>query len=271
MWSALAPARRRLLLGLAALVVAAAVAITVGVLVHRDDSDAPTRTNTQGGAPGPVLLVPGYGGSTRALSSLAGRLRAAGRDATVVTLPGDGTGDLGQQAAALARAADSVRARTGAATVDVVGYSAGGVVARLWVLDHGGAKVARRVVTLGSPQHGTDLASLAGSLVPGACPEACRQLATDSPLLDRLNQGDETPVGPTFVSIWTTNDETVVPPDSAQLAGALNVTVQSVCPTARVSHGGLPTDPLVAQMVRVELAPGDPVALGPADCAQLSS
>jgi triacylglycerol esterase/lipase EstA (alpha/beta hydrolase family) len=155
--------------------------------------------------------------------------------------------------------------------VDIVGYSAGGVVARLWARDHGGASVARRIVTLGSPQHGTDLASLAGSLAPGGCPVACQQLATDSTLLDRLNTGNETPIGPTFVSIWTVDDQTVVPPDSARLAGALNLSVQSVCASAQVSHGDLPTDPLVTQMVRVELSPGEPAPLTSADCARLSS
>ena len=35
------------------------------------------------------------------------------------------------------------------------------------------------------------------------CPVGCRQLATGSDLLRRLNAGDETPEGPTWVSIWT--------------------------------------------------------------------
>jgi triacylglycerol esterase/lipase EstA (alpha/beta hydrolase family) len=258
-----------LLIGLLGLVVVGAVAATLAAVLDRG-SRSPTRTNSQDTV-GPVLLVPGYGGSTRALEPLAGVLRGAGRAATVVSLPADGTGDLDQQAAALGRAVDSVRSRTGAATVDIVGYSAGGVVARLWARDHGGAAKARRIVTLGAPQHGTDLASLAGTLAPGGCPVACRQLAMDSPLLDRLNTGHETPTGPTFVSIWTTDDQTVLPPDSARLAGALNMTVQSVCAATHVSHGDLPADPLVTQMVRVELSAGQPVALTSADCARLSS
>ena len=269
MWSGLAPARRRLLIGALGSIVVAVLAATLAVMLDRGPK-APTRTNGQD-VVGPVLLVPGYGGSTRALESLAGFLRGAGRTAIVVSLPGDGTGDLDQQAATLARAVSAARSQTGATTVDVVGYSAGGVVARLWARYHGGAAVARRIVTLGSPQHGTDLASLAGSLAPGGCPTACEQLATDSPLLDRLNTGDETPTGPTFVSIWTADDQTVVPPDSARLAGALNMSVQSVCASAQVSHGDLPTDPLVTQMVRVELSPGDPMPLTSADCARLSS
>ena len=51
--------------------------------------------------------------------------------------------------------------RTGTDSVDVVGYSAGGVIARLFVRDDGGDSVVRRVLTLGSPHHGTDVAALA--------------------------------------------------------------------------------------------------------------
>lgn len=68
---------------------------------------------------------------------------------------GDGTGDLRGQAEHLGEVASRVQQDSGAASVDVVGYSAGGVVARLWVRDGGGADMARRVLTLGSPQHGT--------------------------------------------------------------------------------------------------------------------
>jgi triacylglycerol lipase len=133
-------------------------------------------------------------------------------------------------------------------------------VARLWVRDHGGAGKARRVITLGSPHHGTDIAALAGSALPGACPTACRQLSPTSGLLAALNAGDETPVGPTWVSVWTTRDDTVVPPESASLAGALDLTVQSVCPSDAVNHGGLPTDPGVQSIVLAVLASGPPTA-----------
>jgi triacylglycerol esterase/lipase EstA (alpha/beta hydrolase family) len=261
----LSPARRRVVLAFAALILAAA-AVLVGALVWR--SSAPAAGPVAQDRPGPVLLVPGYGGATGSLQSLADALAAAGRDATVVPLPGDGTGDLHASADALGRAVDAARAGTGAASVDVVGYSAGGLVARLWVAD-GHADVVRRVVTLGSPHHGTSLADLAGDVAPGRCTVGCQQMASDSDLLAGLNRGDETPTGPTWVSIWTTQDETVTPPESARLDGALNLTVQSVCADARVGHGELPGDPLVQQIVLAELAAGEPVRLGPADCARL--
>ena len=268
MLAGLPPARRRLLLGLLCLVVAAAAALTAVVVVPRLTGGDDAASGVPQGSPGPVLLVPGYGGSTSALQTLADRLTAGGRDAVVVQVPGDGTGDLRASADVLASAADDTLQRSGAGSVDVVGYSAGGVVARLWAAD-GGADQARRVVTLGSPHHGTRVADLAVGFLPAECPEGCRQLTTASDLLARLNAGDETPAGPTWVSVWTTADETVTPPDSARLQGALDLPVQSVCADSRVGHGQLPTDPLVQGIVLAELAAGPPVQLTAADCARL--
>jgi triacylglycerol lipase len=270
MLSSLAPARRRLVLSLAAISSSAVVIALVIALVaalRPDEHAAPVSQAT----PGPVVLVPGFGGSTTGLDSMAAVLRAQGKDAQVLQLPGDGRGDLDAQAKALGAAVTAALARTHAASVDVIGYSAGGVVARLWVRDHGGDALARRVITVGSPHHGTDVAGLAASVLLGACPTACQQLAVDSPLLAALNSGDETPAGPTFVSIWTTADDIVLPPDSASLAGALDITVQSVCASDLVRHGGLPTDYNVAAMVVRELAAGPPVPLTASDCGKISS
>jgi triacylglycerol esterase/lipase EstA (alpha/beta hydrolase family) len=264
MLASLSPARRRLVLVLAVVVVLA-VAV-VAVLAFRDRKET---ASTPQGKPGPVLLVPGYGGSTTPLAALAARLRAEGRHATIVALPDGGVGDLSGQAKALDAA---VRANLagGASSVDVVGYSAGGVVARLWARDDGGAAKARRIVTLGSPHHGTELAASA-EVVPGACAAACQELAPDSELLHRLNAGDETPAGPQWVSIWTTVDQVVVPPDSARLAGATNIELQGVCHGSTVAHGQLPTDPAVQGMVLAELGSGPVRTFYTADCARLSS
>jgi triacylglycerol lipase len=237
------------------LVVAAVVAISVVAAVSSGGGTKPVSQAT----PGPVVLVPGYGGSQTGLDVMAAYLRAHGKDVTVVTLPDGGQGDLNVQAQTLGSTVAAVLARTGAPSVDVVGYSAGGVVARLWVRDHGGGSHARRVITLGSPHHGTEVAGIAGSLLPGACPIACQQLEPSSSLLASLNAGDETPAGPTWVSVWTTHDDVVIPPDSASLQGALDLTVQSVCSGDQVNHSGLPTDLVVESIVAAELAAGPPV------------
>lgn len=267
--SSLSPSRRRTALLLAGAIVVALVSVGI-VLIgsHRSGnagtSDSPvaigyrpgtaasTSTAATARPPGPVLLVPGYGGSTSALTVLATALREHGRDAQVVDLPGDGTGDLRAQATALGKAVDDARTRTDAATVDLVGYSAGGVVARLYVRNDGGADKVRRVVTLGSPQHGTELAAQ-GVAIPSLCPLACQQLVPDSDLLTQLNRGSETPRGPTFVSLWSDVDKTVVPPDSARLKGSLGMSLQSICSTSTTAHGDLPRDRLVTAIVLAEL------------------
>ena len=241
---------------MAALALVAAVAIAVAVVVRRDPAIEPVAQDR----PGPVLLVPGYGGSTASLQVLTDALADQGRDARIVRPTGSGTQDLRQQAEHLRDVVDDVLDETGAPSVDLVGYSAGGVVVRIYVADLGGGSHVRRAVTLASPHHGTDLASLAGSLGSTACPTACQQLDPDSELLRKLNAGDETPAGPEWVTLWTEDDKTVVPPDSGSLDGALSVSLQSFCPDAHPGHADVPRTPEVISFVEGVLkSPGPQV------------
>lgn len=251
-----------MLIGTAAVALAALVLV---VVVRIGGAGAPTEGVAQD-RPGPVLLVTGYGGGTAALDRLAEALRERGREAVVVPVVGDGTGDLRLQTAALAAAADEALA-AGAPSVDVVGYSAGGVVARLWAEEDGGAAIARRIVTLGAPHHGAEVAAIGAALVPDSCPEACRQLVPGSELLTGL---DETAPGPEWTAVWSADDTVVTPPDSARLAGAVNIELQDVCPNARIGHGQLPTDPLSVAVVALALGV-DPLQEAPAatECADL--
>ena len=259
----LSPRRRLLVVLVVLLALAGGVAVAVRVAGGGKALTGPPAQSR----PGPVLLVPGYGGSRESLAVLADRIRATGRTATVLTLLGDGTGDLTTQAGVLDIAVRDVLA-AGAPSVDVIGYSAGGVVARIWAERPSGVLAARRVVTLGSPYHGTQLAALGSVIVPGVCPLACQQLVPGSGLLTELNQ---VPVPPTlpWLSVWTENDRTVTPPESARLTGAVNVPVQQVCADSRIDHGDLPTDPLVIGLVlrAIDVAPLTPPAA--ADCPAL--
>ena len=258
----LSPARRRLVVSLVGLAIAGLVLATVVLLRTREPSvNQVSQTDV-----GPVVLVPGYGGSTTALDVLATALKAQGRDATVLQLAGDGTGDLRVQAQLLDAAVASALERTGAPSVDIVGYSAGGVVARLCVADMGGASLARRVLTIGSPHHGTDVARLAAGLGATDCQLACQQLVPDSDLLRQLNAGDETPDGPLWVSMWTTSDEIVIPVVSAHLDGAVNFSIQSVCGAAPIEHGDLPRNPSVIALTIEELNQAVPSIPRSGDC-----
>jgi triacylglycerol lipase len=258
-FDALSPQRRRVVLGAGGLVLLLVLALVVTLVVR---SVAGAVTPVPQDRPGPVLLVPGYGGRIASLDPLAAALRSSGRTVQVVEPVDGGVGDLQAQATHLGEVADGLIRQTGAPSVDVVGYSAGGVVARLWVRDHGGASEARRVLTLGSPQHGTTQAELGRDLA-GGCPLACEQLVPESDLLRRLNARDETPKGPLWITLRSTADEVVTPVDSAALDGALNLVVQDYCPQATTPHGDLPSDRVTLATLGSVLGVGLPQPPGP--------
>jgi triacylglycerol lipase len=249
----LSPRRRVFAAGLAAVLAVLAGVVTV-IMIRATGGSGQAASVPPQDRPGPVLLVPGYGGSTGALSVLASRIRSTGRQATVMHLPGNGTGSLIADASVLNAAVTSAL-RQGAPSVDVIGYSAGGVVVLLWEREDGGVYKARRVVTLGSPFHGAAIAAAGEAFVPGACPAACQQLVPGSSLLRQLDAATA-PARLPWLSLWSTGDKTVTPPDSARLAGAINVPIQSVCPALQVSHSQLPTNPAVTAMVLGAIGPG---------------
>jgi triacylglycerol lipase len=258
----LSPQRRILLTGLG---LAVAIAAVVGIVAAiQSGSGGPAGYPPQN-RPGPVLLVPGYGGQTSSLSQLAARIRSTGREATVVGMPGNGTGNLNADASVL-NAAVTRALNGGAPSVDVIGYSAGGVVALLWARQDDGAGKARRVITLGSPYHGASIAAGAEGFAPGACPAACQQLVPGSSLLAALDAAP-VPARPRWMSLWTTTDQVVTPPVSARLPGAINVPIQSICPGQQISHEQLPTNPVVTAIVLQAIGPGPIQFPTSADCA----
>jgi triacylglycerol esterase/lipase EstA (alpha/beta hydrolase family) len=203
-------------------------------------SSAPVRVSGP-----PVWVVPGYGSDADSVAALVAALRAAGRAVEVGAVMGDPAASMTEDAAAL----DALIRGSRAARVDVVGFSAGGIVVRRWLSFAGNAKRARHVVTLSAPNHGST------ALRHGECGGGCVDLLPGSDLLALLD-ADETPAGPDYVAFWTADDEAVTPPASATLAGARNVKVQDACPGRRVAHLEMVTDPAVIGLAVRALADG---------------
>ncbi len=88
----------------------------------------------------PVLLVPGAGDNgSRAFVTLADHLDTRGRPVYALTFAHP-HGDLSMQAEVVADAIARIRHRTGAAQVDVVGHSKGGISAAIYASNHSGAR-----------------------------------------------------------------------------------------------------------------------------------
>lgn len=213
---------------------------------------------------GPVLLVPGRIADSDDLVDLQRRLYLSGRRALIVSVGTDVTGDLRRQARQVEETARGLVA-DGAPSVDVVGYGAGGIVTRIWLAD-GGADVARRVITLGSPHQGVAAEKLDSLVEERFCAVTCPQLTAGSPLLRAL---PATSGRMPWTNITTARDR-VVPAPAAVLPGALNVSLQSICTDDRSGHRGLTTDPLAVGVILRALAP-EPLTATPtaADCADL--
>jgi triacylglycerol esterase/lipase EstA (alpha/beta hydrolase family) len=173
-----------------------------------------------------------------------------------------GVGEIERSAGELRDFVASVRARTGAAKVGLVGHSQGGLMPRYFIKRLGGASVVDDLVGLAPSNHGTSnpFAPLAGS----SCP-ACRQQVTGSAFLRDLNAGDESPGDVSYTQIVTRYDEVVVPYTSGYLAAdanVTNVTLQDRCPNDTSDHLRVPYDtPAIALTLN---ALGQP---GPADTA----
>jgi pimeloyl-ACP methyl ester carboxylesterase len=106
--------------------------------------------------PRPVIVLHGYAMNRANFVPLAYRLARAG----LGPIYGFEYWTLGRTAAAarqLGWFVDQVREATGAAQVDIVGHSMGGVVAHYYVVLLGGDGPVHHLVTLGSPHMGTDV------------------------------------------------------------------------------------------------------------------
>ena len=88
------------------------------------------------------------------------RLAADGRQVSIFGLPGGGLGDISATAAAVAAHVDAVRSATGAAKVDLIAHSQGGIVVCSYTRDFGGATKVDSAITLGAPNNGTAIGNL---------------------------------------------------------------------------------------------------------------
>ncbi|CRK61772.1 putative lipase [Alloactinosynnema sp. L-07] len=201
--------------------------------------------------PSPVVIVAGTFGPAFFYEPLAARLRADGRQVAIFQLTNLGRADIRVSARDLNTFADAFRSRTGAAKVDMVTHSQGGLVARRYIKNEGGATEVGSLVNLGTPNYGTAIANLTSFFTDGICGVSCSQMEVGSSFINDLNAGDDTVGAVRYTNLYTFLDELVRPVGNAAMKdGATNVLIQSQCPFRVVGHITLATDGTVYDGVR---------------------
>jgi len=185
----------------------------------------------------PVVLLHGYLQHAANFLWLGRRLRRDGWTHLYEVGHVPFAGDIERSGARLAARIARVRRETGAAEVDIVAHSMGGLVARAALC--AGAAGIRRIITLGTPHQGTEvfrrlrLDAMLGQMRPGS---ACLRRVTAP--------GSRTEI----VSIYSRDDALVVPPSSAYCPGAFNIEVRGL------GHMSLLFSRRIYELVRENLA-----------------
>lgn len=209
---------------------------------------------------GPLLANAGYCVFASNYGQTAMTMLTGGRESSV--------GPIQESAEQLASFVTQVRSETGAAQVDLVGWSQGGMMPRWYLTKDHGAPYVHELVGLAPSNHGTTLDGLfslvnadtalglpATTTLAGCV--ACTQQEDGSAFLASLNaDGDGVP-GVKLVVIETTHDEVVTPYTSAFLHApdVQNITLQQQCPSDDTDHIGIPYDSVALQDVLNVLGP----------------
>ena len=189
----------------------------------------------------PLVLLLGWGQHAWLWGLLARRLRADGWGRVAVAGWTTPRLDLARGEDVLADAIARLGASTGAARVDVLAHGAAGLVVRAYLARLGAAGIGR-VLTLGSPHQGTEVATwrgvraLAGALAPDG--PALRALAADDPAPDLVD----------FVALYSYEDALILPPGQAYYPGAFGIEVRGP------GHLGLLRSWHVYELIRENLA-----------------
>jgi triacylglycerol esterase/lipase EstA (alpha/beta hydrolase family) len=220
--------------------------------------------------PFPVVLVHGTFGNASNFSALSPELAAAGYCVFALTYGCQnaqqvicGTAPIEDAAAQLSAFVDHVLSATGAAKVDIVGHSQGGMMPRYYLRFLNGAAKVDRLVGLAPSNHGTTvdgLKNLAAALAGAVDCDACLEQLAGSAFLAKLNAGGDTLPGVRYTVIETRFDEVVTPFTSAFLSGpaVTNVLLQNSCQFDLTGHVSIVLDPNAIGWVQTALDPSVP-------------
>ncbi len=220
------------------LAVGAATTIALSVVAPATAAPADPATGQQAPATAarassePVIMVHGWRGKGAEFAPMQQAFDAAGRPAYTIDLPGQNNVT---NAHAIAELVSKVRAETGAAKVNLVAHSMGGISSRHYVKFLGGIQTVRNYVSIGSPQQGY----LPGCLL--VRDDLGAQMCPFNQFMKELNAGDDTPGD---VGYTTLRGDDEIEAITRLDGGACHAYIPGV------SHGQQPGSPEVFAAVR---------------------
>lgn len=159
-----------------------------------------------------VVLLHGYNCNRGLWNVWMRELRARGIPFIAITQE-PAFGSIDRYAPEIDRAMRTLQERSGLAPL-IVAHSMGGLSARAWWRSQGHAfDRIHRILTLGTPHHGTLLARLGTT-------ENARQMRGDSEWLNQLARDEPVRMGPQFDCLYGHCDQIVFPAETAVLPGS---------------------------------------------------
>lgn len=163
----------------------------------------------------PVLLVHGYLCNHRVWDVMAHRLRGAGHPVLALDLEPLFT-SIDRYVPLIEQAVEELCRQTGSDKVALLGHSMGGLAIRAWMRRHGTSRVAR-VITLGTPHAGTQMASRSWT-------DNAKQMLLRSAWLQELAASETEPTR-RLMRIGITPQDNIVYPQREQVLEGVPVTV----------------------------------------------
>jgi triacylglycerol lipase len=179
----------------------------------------------------PVVFVHGYLSTASVWDTAVTAFENAGYPASrVFTFQYDFNQSNVTSAQQLQAFVGDVLRRTGAAKLDLVNHSMGGLVTRYYVKNLGGTAVVDQWASLAGANHGTQSANLCSFAA------SCREMTPGSAFLQQLNSGDETPGAVDYRTWFSACDGVIIPFTSTELTGATNTDAGCVAHTSFPSN-----------------------------------
>ncbi|NEX61820.1 esterase/lipase family protein [Noviherbaspirillum galbum] len=183
----------------------------------------------------PVLLVHGYGCNSGYWHGMSKALTRAGITHLAVNLEPVG-GSIDEYADIIDDGAALLSKTCSSEQVIIVAHSMGGLAARAYMRKHGTARLAK-VITLGTPHHGTALAMFGlGLNTQEMLWKENEQEGLASEWLRHLAAREDTAARRLVVSLYSHHDNIIAPQTSSVLEGAANIAFGGIGHVALAGH-----------------------------------